>query len=295
MIPLPKSPPQDGTELVRRITVLDKSQEPYATLFREVLQLLGLTQDACDSVPSLEGLIRERRRGFTPLDEWALKWLLRRLGPQSPHADVARASYQSWCLLLKLIPRLRLKVVARLLAEFKVSGILADTTHLLGQLAQEHAEVHQNSKLQEPARMLTNWYDVLPLSTSAPTRKRKRNEAGKSSSDPERIVSRALLHLLASLAELFQHIKLRSSRRPGDQETLAKEQLRSCLKMHPTDAARTLGNLVTSWRLVRSQPEYHCESSEQQSSVHLETFLAIWKARVQLTEQQTEYLHHVGI
>ena len=275
--------PKTGDELVRRIATLDKSQEPFAALFEQVRQLLHIPQDALEAVPSLDDWKREFNSGFSPLDEWATKWLLRRMGQNEPDGTHPAMQSESWCLLSKLVARLPLKTVARLMTEFKLWAILEETASRLSELVRNADEHSRAIPASQPTGDTS---EAATVSIQSPSRKRKRDSQDSVSSIAHGRDLSDSSKLSQCVIALLQNIQLRVRQRGKEEEGFARAQLHSSLQMQAEQAARALGNFFTTLRAI-SKPDHATPwNSDYERTLLLEAVVFLWDSRTSPTNDE---------
>lgn len=104
-----------GKALVDQITALDRSTAPFHEQIVEAFSLVKLDYLEEDRLFSYEPFSDSLLSDYNPIDEWTLRWLLKRLSAGTADAESARATYGTWLLLTQLAVKLPVKVIARLL------------------------------------------------------------------------------------------------------------------------------------------------------------------------------------
>ena len=103
-----------GKALVERITALDRSTAPPADQIGEALSLVGLKLPADGQLFSYDLSTDKSLFTYNSLDEWTLRWLLKRLHSKNVETESLCVRYEAWLLLAQLVARLPIKVIARL-------------------------------------------------------------------------------------------------------------------------------------------------------------------------------------
>ena len=257
-----------GDQLVGQISHLDKSEEPFSSLLEGILQLLNLPPQALDSFPSLEDLDGESTRGFSPLDVWAAKWLLRRMSTGPTDSKGPAMDHRAWCLLLRLVARLRLKLVAQLFVDFKISTVLRLTFQCLGQQAQLWAELRTTSREPAPQKRTST----------------EPEENGISLQDSE-----GLSKTFRCVAAFLEYIEAVLPRGSDSSATLARGHLRSSLQLSTEHATQTLGNTLSAMRILECRTPAFVRDAVDRQIALLRSVMFLWRSRLTPPDQKAEF------
>ena len=238
--------PETGDELIGRVTALEKSQSAFASLLPALLKLLRLAADSCNTFPSQKALVKEVNHGFTPLDEWALKWLLKRMSSGEVGLESPAMDHRAWYLLLRLISRLNIEIFARILSESKLPQVLEATAECLHQLSSEAAD---------------------PRSTEF-----TKHEAKSAAFEK-------LGNALHSVTRFLRHMDSGIIRMPGNFERFSREQARLSIQMSLEQAAKTLGNLLTAIRVQIAHLEQRNMYEVSSRRCLIDPALFLWQCR----------------
>ena len=205
-------------------------------------------------------------------EEWALRWLLKKLqsddirpgqcGAPSPYCNMTLIDlspcleFQAWFLLRSLVARIPLTNAARLLNTYKFTAIVALTLQYLQQ-AVELGNVllqQQNEDALAAADSSSVTLEVSPIETSQKSKKRKRDGTSISPSKLYSTVSPDTDALYKSICSCIRDVEALTRDLPDGSLGFAVEYMKATLRSSPEKAATMLGSFfaITDTILRRS-------------------------------------------
>ena len=263
------SPPfAPGDQLVDQVSRLDRSHDTFDSSLGEILQLLNIPKAGVNSFPPFQGLEEDSTRGISPLHEWAAKWLLKRMMMNTADNKGPALDHRAWCLLLRLIPRLRLKFLAQLFVDFKLSTTLKWTLKCLGQQAELWSELTTLSERFE-----------FPKSKS-----QKQEKTGI------RLRSlQGLKNTLRCVTGFLRFVEVGLLRRMDQSTTLDREHLRQSLQLRTEDAMEVLGNFLTAMRIIEFPTTVFTQETVNKQLTYLRPVLFLWHSRSKPADHGAEF------
>ena len=279
-----------GDQLVSQITTLDRSEEPLPSLLDTVMQLLELPVTACATCPSPDDLSRESLRGPSPLDDWALKWGRKRMNAGLEHGHGAAMDHRAWALLSLLIARSRSAFVARCLADFKFSTVLALTVQRIGQRSQSR---DSRTPPREPEQAGFHAVSEIPHAASSGI-SRKRKRAGSPDSHSDVAYSSCLSETLVCILGVLRYIEsLLKSRNPISR-SLESELLRLSVQLDPEQAAKTLGAYAVAIQALGSIATAFEQGTRDEQGALFQPFVFLWETRSRPADAEASLTEMVG-
>ncbi|MCJ1313851.1 hypothetical protein MMC25_007531 [Agyrium rufum] len=239
--PAERSQPNSSNPLLTRVTELERSTEPHGSQLRKALSIVGLDISSFGPNYTEDEDKEEKERGFGPREEWALRWLLKRMA-EGEDADVGInvcAISKAWIFLRVLVERLMTNVSARHLNTYKFPAILRKTMEWLATTTQQIYSDDDNDILVRDSpvksRVSVDALIDLPRAKTPRKRKRVRGIVYQAPSD-----LRGNSRLLQCITSFLQTLMNRSQVDAMTNEDHAAAYLRTSFKCPPHDAARFL-------------------------------------------------------
>ena len=247
----------------RSILILDKSSEPFRTQISDACTILGIRIEGKDRpLPSLQQ-VQEQIGSFDPREEWALRWLLKKLQSDDIHPGRCDISFPyrdtgltgpspcleptAWLLLHSLVARLPVTNVARLLSTFKFTTIVKDTFQWL----QQEADVGRGSLPQDTEDALARaesssaTLEVSPIDSPQKSRKRERDGTPISSSKSSATADPGIKDLYTSICSTVREVEALTRDTHDGARGFAVEHMKASLKSASEHAAAALGSFFT--------------------------------------------------
>ncbi|KAL8815983.1 MAG: hypothetical protein Q9223_004941 [Gallowayella weberi] len=232
------------------ILLLDKSTQPLALQIREACKILGIQLPAAAETSHQQ----ERSTRAGPREEWALRWLLKKL--EHPEACL---DLDLWSLFRELIPRLPLANLARLLRDHGFLAILLTTLSSFeervdrtNEKRHKDAQSYTSGKLSDAAESTSS-----TLGTSVehrrPSKKRKLDEP-MISCNPS--LPKKKPDFLASFLLVCNTLRQLQALGRDHSHGYAVEHLRMALKASPEQAAGLLGRSLNIIKYMLRIPNH---------------------------------------
>ncbi len=227
-------------------------------------------------------------------EEWALRWLLKKLqsddihqgqcGAPSPYCNMTLIDlspcleFKAWLLLRSLVARIPLTNVARLLNTYNFTAIVALT---LQHLRQEFGlgnilSQQENEDVLATADSSSVTLEVSPTEAPQRSKKRKRDGTSTSPSKPCSIASPHTDALYKSICSSTRDVEALTRDLPDGSRGFAVEYMKATLRSSPGKAAAMLGSFfATTDAILRRSKEY----PEDMFDGCISPMLAIWNLR----------------
>jgi hypothetical protein len=204
---------KSSNTLLERVLALDRSDESVSDQIKEACRLVGVNFDdsyVTHGADPGKSYISQQQH----LDEWTLRWLLKRMLSEEIQLDSPCLNYLAWLLLDVLTSRLSTRKVAILFdAHNFCTGLQKTLQWLLEYSSREHGVPLTDQSLQslpEAGHRRESSSSVTLVDTNEPSRKRKRG-AATSKQEGKKMETEDISRLQGSIGRvmlrIFQNIK----------------------------------------------------------------------------------------
>ena len=254
------------TLLVGQINALDRSDDSFSTLLETVLRLLNCTPKSLN-----KGLFQH---GPTPLDEWALRWLLKRMRSNQKTYDDPQVDSRAWSLSLVLVTKLNTNTVARILDELKFPIIVYDSIQRLHELAKKFKCSQSGVSVQK---------DKSVTDPVVPSLIPDFDKQGEPSKSPQEVRL-----ALEGVARLIEALQARTKGSPDDSEAFATQHLGLTIRMSSIQAAQTVGAFLSISTIIEAEQASLTRGSILEQTSCLRAVSFIWASRRGSTARQNK-------
>ena len=291
--------PQSGT-IRRSILTLDKSEEPFETQITQICDILGIQLQTHDH----DSTNQEESHSYGPQEEWALRWLLKKLQSDDIHPGRQGAStrrldtilngsspclnFRAWLLLRALLLLTPLTKVASLLNTFKFTLIVKNSILWLQQKIDQENDLHFQESDDALATVESSSATLEPSPVKAPhrSRKRKRDDTSISLNWILPVVDPDVKRLFGSICCTMREVDALMNDMPDQSRGFAVEYMKAALKSSAESAAAILGGSfsITNFLLRRS-----CEPLVDSYDTCINPMLTLWNLRFQAKDDPSGY------
>ena len=233
------------------ILLLDKSEEPFETLLTRAGEILNIQ---LTDEPSCYAKLFENSavsNPFVPLDEWALKWLLKRFQEDTSQQDSLCLSPRAWSLIQALIVRIPISVTARLIRMHNFTSILHKTLQYLEHCVAPKKDLPVSTERGEstfkesPANVDSSSGTVDNVSPKIRSKKRKRETRETLIVHPVKSTITGIIALFGSVCDVVKCLVGFTHHLSDGSWSCVVEHMRAALRTSPEDAAAILGHSLT--------------------------------------------------
>ena len=283
------------TQTTRRsILTLDKSNEPIQIQIDEACDILGIRLNVQNQVVSFDQQDQQEITLCGPREEWALRWLLKKLQSDDIHFDRCGTSFPSsdailiglspclipktWLFLQSLVARVPLTNTTRLLSTYKFTAIVRNTFQWL----QQKSNLGENFLPQESEDAFASTesssatLEVSPVEALQRPRKRKRDGTSIVPIKPGVIAGLNAEALYKSICSTIREVEALTNDSPDGSRGFAVEYMKATLRSFPEDAAVMLGSFLTVTNIIVQRSN---ENSADIFDECISPMLAMWNLR----------------
>ncbi|MCJ1381820.1 hypothetical protein MMC17_004931 [Xylographa soralifera] len=280
-------------DLQQRVTALDRSTEHFSIQIAEAYSLLNVDFDSAGSTYSQAGAEEEARIGFTPKEQWVLRWLLKRFEGDTVQVGSPCSEPKAWILLRIVVARLPLTVTARLLSAHKFMSTVQKTLDwLYSYISNDHpvALASNDEHLPKAPRSResssSTTVQEMPRVASKKSKKRKRGQPDSESLTAEEVPVLDPILLYIAICGALSQIEVFTNDKPGEAENFAIEHIKAAIKTPIEQSAKILGNSLNILAQIISVPNNSSQAVNY--NVFLRSAVDVWSLRSTFQETRDD-------
>ncbi|KAI4196870.1 MAG: hypothetical protein LQ350_006290 [Teloschistes chrysophthalmus] len=280
----------NGTAAAQNILSLNDSTSPLVEQIETACKILDIELEGSSEGPEIA---RKRPGSQGPREEWALRWLLKKLETAESNSPSVLLELKVWLLFGELIPRLPLTNLARLLRDHGFLNIIQNTLKSLADaMGRDGNSVHE--ALQSPTTR-SNGSSSEAGSSSATIdadeterRSKKRNRDG---TYKERSSVTSALDLRPAFCRLCGVLRQLQAFVQDESHGYAVEHLKMALRAPTEQAANIFGRFLTvAYSLFLKDPTARAYEQSIPLKESIESSIHIWKSRSVSTNRSSTNL-----
>ncbi|MCJ1389850.1 hypothetical protein MMC18_002707 [Xylographa bjoerkii] len=276
--------PAATNTLQQRVTALDRSTERFSIQIAEAYSLLNIEADSVTSTYSQAGSEEEARIGFTPKEQWVMRWLLKRFEGDTVQLGSPCLEPRAWILLRIVVARLPLTVTARLLSAHKFMTTVQKTLDWLSPYVLNHPQSilmpeDEHSPKVPLSRESSSSTTVqeMPSVASKKSKKRKRSQPKAEILTDENEPGLDSVMLYVAICGALSQIEAFTNDKPGEAENFAIEHMKAAIKTSIEQSAKILGDSLAMLVQIISVPNNFCEAANY--DIFLRPTVGVWSLR----------------
>ena len=262
--------------------MLEKSKEPFEKVLAQAGKILNIQVN--NDTRNYAGLFGTSSilSPFVPLDEWALKWLLKRLQEDASQHDSPCLSPRAWSLIQALITRMPIRATARLIRICNFTFILQKTL----QYSQRDEASAKNlpvspergDSVPEDSPAISGSISGTVDNASARTisKKRKRGAKEPLEAPPSKQTILEAIPLLGSVSAVVKRLLDFTRDLPDRSRGYAVEHMKAALRLSAQNAAAILGRSLTIASLILNDSVCTVEAEKTAVCVLMDPIIDLW-------------------